>query len=105
MIKRILKFCKTSLFNLREDYLIWRRKHNEIKKYRDGRRIEIYNKVTLSDDQMKKIDSLYLNNYGKKISYAWHRHYTAFTGKFDENYFPELLYIPEFERFMNVERA
>ena len=30
-----------------------------------------------------------------------HRHFTAFTGHFDPYYFPELLYIPEFEYFMN----
>lgn len=43
-----------------------------------------------------------MTNYGEKIPYTWHRHYTAFTGHFDANYFPELLYIPEFERFENL---
>lgn len=37
-----------------------------------------------------------------KIPYTWHQYYTAFTGNFDPYYVPELLYIPEFERFMNI---
>ena len=40
---------------------------------------------------------------GGGIPDTWHRHYTAFTGQFDVNYFPELLYIPEFEHFMNYQ--
>jgi len=55
----------------------------------------------LTEEQIKKINDLYLSNYGEKIPYTWHRHFTAFTGKFDENYVPELLYAPEFERFMS----
>jgi hypothetical protein len=73
----------------------------EIKKFQDPRRVDIFSKVVLSDEQKSDIDELYKNNYGEKIPYIWHRHYTAFTGKFDKYYFPELLYIPEFERFMN----
>ena len=35
------------------------------------------------------------------IPLIWHRSYTAYTGNFDKNYVPELLYIPKFERYMN----
>lgn len=58
--------------------------------------------VNLTKEQKREIDKLYKENYGKKISYKWHRYYTAYTGNFDKNYIPELLYIPEFERFENI---
>lgn len=78
-----------------------RKRRAEIKKFEDQRRVDIYSKITLSDEQREAIDRIYKTNYGEKIPYTWHRHYTAFTGKFDELYFPELLYIPEFEHYMN----
>ena len=105
MMKKIFKFYNACVYNMKEYILIHRRKRNEINKFQDKRRIEIYNEIKLDDDQRKKIDDLFLENYGGKIPYTWHRHYTAFTGKFDENYFPELLFIPEFEHFMNVNKA
>lgn len=74
----------------------------ELKKYKDPRRVSIYEKIQLTDGQKEEIDSLYIENYGKKVPHIWHRHFTAFTGVFDKNYFPELLYIPEFEEFMNM---
>ena len=73
----------------------------ELKKFDDIRRKRIYEKIVLSDTQKHEIDNLYVNNLGRKIPYTWHRHYTAFTGSFDANYFPEFLFIPEFEHFMN----
>lgn len=73
----------------------------EIKKFKDPKRVAIYEKVELTDSQKREIDELYEKNYGKKIPYTWHRHYTAFTGNFDPKYIPELIFIPEFERFMN----
>lgn len=92
-----------SLFNTAVDKYIIKYSHkNEIRKYKDSRRKAIYSEVTLTDEQKESIDELYLKNYGKKIPYTWHRHYTAFTGHFDVNYFPELLYIPEFEYYMNM---
>lgn len=81
------------------------RKKSEIRKFRDKRRVEIYSKVKLSKVQKQEIDKLFLDNYGKKIPYTWHRHYTAFTGNFDKNYFPELLFIPEFEHYMNKNKS
>lgn len=70
------------------------RKRQERQKYRDPRRRAIYETVMLTPEQKAAIDRLYLENYGEKIPYTWHRHYTAYTGQFDVNYFPELLYIP-----------
>ena len=51
---------------------------------------------------MKAVDELYKSNYGEKIPYTWHKNFMAHSGKFDHKYFPELLFIPEFERFMNL---
>ena len=79
---------------------IWRSRYNEIKKFKDPRRRSIYSKVHLTKNQCREIDEFYLENYGEKIPYTWHRHYTAYTGNFDIKYFPELLFIPEFERYM-----
>lgn len=76
----------------------------EINKFNDQRRKNIYNKVKLSKSDKQNIDFLYNENLGRKISYIWHKHYTAFTGTFDKYYFPEVLYIPKFERFLNLEK-
>lgn len=82
-------------------YYIKRAKHVEIEKYRDSRRIEIMKQRPLSKQEKIAIDEFYLENYGEKIPYVWHQYYTAVTGKFNVKYFPELLFVPEFERYMN----
>lgn len=78
------------------------KKINTYKKFDDPRRKNIYEKVFLSEEQISEIDRLYIDNYGEKVPYIWHKHFTAFTGEFDSNYFPETLYIPEFEYYMNL---
>ncbi len=88
-----------------EKYYHSRKLHAEIRKFKDPRRKAIYSKVKLSSDQEKKIDEIFVNYYGKKVSYIWHRHYTAFTGNFDPYYIPEILFIPEFESYMNYNRS
>ena len=77
----------------------------EINKYKDKRRKEIYQSVRLSKEQIDEINDLYITNYGKKVSNIWHRSYTAYTGSFDKNYLPEILYIPKFERYMNYDKS
>ena len=74
--------------------------YHEMLKYKDKRRSSIWKNVHLSKTQENEVLTFYKENYGR-IPLMWHRHYTAFTGSFDINYIPELLYIPEFERFMN----
>lgn len=78
------------------------KRRQETRKFTDKNRRAIYERITLTAAQEKEIDDLYIGNYGEKIPYTWHRHYTAYTGRFDVRYFPELLYIPEFERFCNL---
>lgn len=92
---------KNYIIDAYDRYYIKKREKNEIHKYNDPRRKNIYEKITLTESQKRSIDELYMSNYGEKIPYTWHQHFTAFTGNFDVNYFPELLYIPDFEHFMN----
>ncbi len=94
---------KKAAINLFDKYIIYRKTKVEIKKYKDTRRRNLYSNVELTKEQQKKIDDLYLQNFGKRVPHTYHRHYMAFTGNYDENYFPETLYIPRFERFMNQE--
>ena len=77
---------------------------NEKRKYKNKKRVEIYSKISLTREQKNKIDNFYKENYGKKVPHIWHRHFMAFTGNFDEKYIPELLYIPEFEAYMNLNK-
>lgn len=91
----------TKILDLYDIYYLRQSKKNEIKKFQDPRRVKIYSSFELTKAQKKEIDDLYVNNYGEKIPYTWHKHFSAFTGKFDKYYFPELLFIPEFEYFMN----
>ena len=63
---------------------------------------KLYEPIRLTREQEEAVDRLYLENYGKKIPYIWHRLYTGFTGQFDPAYFPELLFIPKFERYENL---
>ena len=81
-------------------YYIMRAKSVEIEKYRDSRREKIMAQKPLSNQEKEKIDKFYQENYGG-IPYTWHQYYSAVTGKFDVTYFPELLFVPEFERYMN----
>ena len=99
--RKVYDFIKNKAESMYDYYKRIRMRRNEILKFRDPRRVEIYSKINLSKEQKNAIDELFINNYGKKLPHIWHRHYTAFTGKFDVNYFPELLYIPKFEYFMN----
>lgn len=70
----------------------------EKNKMADTRRANIANTFSLSQNQKDKIDKLFIENYGKKIPYDWHRYYSSYTGHFDEKYIPELIFIPEIER-------
>lgn len=99
--KEIKQFLLGQLDNLEHINAVM----GEKKKFRDKRRIEICNSTKLSQEQIDSVEKLYKNNYGKKIPLTWHRSYTAYTGRFDKYYFPEILYIPEFERYMNYNQS
>lgn len=78
---------------------------NENNKFQDSRRKAIAESYPLTAEQKNQIDELYLNHYGEKIDYVWHQNYAAHANKFDYRFLPELLYIPEFERFQNQNPA
>lgn len=99
--KKIKQFLLGQLDNLEHINAVI----GEKKKFRDKRRVEICNSTKLSQEQIDSVEKLYKNNYGKKISLTWHKSYTAYTGRFDKYYFPEILYIPEFERYMNYNQS
>ena len=90
-----------SIINIHDKIRIFWRRKIEIEKFKNPQRKNIYEKIKLTKDQKKQIDEFFLKNYWEKIPYTRHKHFTAFTGNFDYQYFPELLYIPEFEYFMN----
>lgn len=99
--KKIKQFLLGQLDNLEHINAVM----GEKKKFRDKRRVEICNSTKLSQEQIDSVEKLYKNNYGKKIPLTWHKSYTAYTGRFDKYYFPEILYIPEFERYMNYNQS
>lgn len=104
-MKKIKNKIKNLTINIFERIIIKKNRISEIRKIKDIRRKSIYKNIFLTKEKIKKIDNIYKQYYGKKIPYNWHKYYTAFTGNFDEKYFPELLYIPEFEHFMNHDKA
>ena len=75
--------------------------HGEMKKINDPRRQNLIETVHLTKAEENEIDTLFTANYGKKIKYDWHRLYQSFTGKFDENYFPEYLFSSVLEPKLN----
>lgn len=76
-------------------------RRHEQRGQKDKRRLAISRQYPLSKEQKEKIDDFFHSNYGEKIGYSWHQNYAAHSGKFDYKFFPELLYIPEFETFQN----
>lgn len=101
----MLHRLKNMILNFVEKIRVFILEKKEIKKFKDGRRKKIYNSITLTKEQNKSIDNLYKKNYGKKIPNIWHKYFTSYTGKFDKNYFPELLYISRFENYMNFDKS
>lgn len=95
---------KMSIQNINDRRIVKAKRNNELKKFELLERKNIYENINLSLAQKQNIDELYIKYYGERIPYIWHRYYTAFTGNFDVNFFLELLYIPEFEYYMNSYR-
>lgn len=76
-----------------------RRQRLQIKKIKNIKYQNILKNYQLTEEQQKDIDKLYMENYGKKIPYDWHRLYASYTNHFDANFFPELLF-PKFHRLI-----
>lgn len=61
----------------------------------------LYCKHVLSTEQKQQIDEFFLENYGRKVSYKWHRLYQSYTGKFDYRYIPEYIFTTKLELLSN----
>lgn len=83
MLKENIKFIyeKMKIINI---YI--NEKRNIIKKRK------LVKEVEFTKEQNNKIDNIWIKNYGRKISKDWHKLYTAYTGIFDEFYFPEIYF-------------
>lgn len=64
----------------------------------------LINSVNLSDKGKKEVDQFFLENYGKKIPYHWHRLYQSYTGMYRKDYFPEILFSTKLEPMLNPYR-
>ena len=108
-VKSALRTVRKSLRTKNEDAKVsfgsWKNHRNEIDKFKDPRRLAIANQYPLSKEQKEQIDELYVTNYGEKVNYVWHQNFAAHSGRFDYRFFPELLFIPEFEAFQNQNKA
>ncbi len=82
-MKKIVKL----LYNNMSKYFTYRGEKKNIK-----RKKNLINKVTLSKEQIEKVDNLWVKNYGKKVPKDWHKLYTSYLGIFDEKYFPEIFF-------------
>lgn len=93
--------CKKVINKFSDKFHFIKMKRYELKKIREKKRVNIYKNIKLTKEQKHQIDAFFKENYGKKIPYFWHREYYAISGKFDYKFFPELLFIPGFERLVN----
>lgn len=58
---------------------------------------DLVRRVKLTEQQKKQIDEFYVKNYGRKVPYWWHRLYQSYTGRFDHQYIPEIIYATQIE--------
>ncbi|MBR4833495.1 MAG: hypothetical protein IKU86_04065 [Thermoguttaceae bacterium] len=92
LIEKILLFCLVSSWR----WFVW---VHEIKNVRSKKKL--IKRQNLTSEQKKLIDDFYLENYGRKVSYYWHRLYQSYTGNFDYRYFPEYLFSVYLEPMTN----
>ncbi|WP_251539683.1 sugar-transfer associated ATP-grasp domain-containing protein [Peribacillus frigoritolerans] len=72
---------------------------HELKNIR--RKKNLFSNVELKKEQEQEIDALWIKNYGKKYSTKWHRLYQSYSGNYDANYFPEILFSTKLEPMLN----
>lgn len=104
-LKYLYRQYKILKEDIRADKTISRHRRHEELSFRNPRRLAIARSFSLSLEQKRQVDELFLNNYGEKVDYIWHQNYAAHSGRFDPYFFPELLYIPEFEAFQNHNKS
>ena len=97
-----MKFSKMVAILIIKQVSLYRGMKNEKRKIKTKKRKAILKKFVLTKEQKREIDKLFMENYGKKVPYDWHRYYASYTGNFDARFIPELLYIPKIEVMMNT---
>lgn len=68
------------------------------------RKKNLINKVTLTKAQKREIREFYKKNYGRAVSLKWHRLYQSYTGEYNKDYFPEILFSTRLEPKLNPYR-
>ena len=61
----------------------------------------IYKNTQLDKAQIVEIEEFWKKNYGKRILTKWHRLYQSYTGNFNVEYFPEILFSTKLEPLLN----
>lgn len=64
----------------------------------------LWSQVRLSSLQEKEIEDYFKLHYGKSISTKWHRLYQSYTGVYQRDYFPEILFSSKLEPITNPYR-
>lgn len=99
------KIIKTTVDDMARTALFAHKRRKLYRAWRDPRRLAIANQFPLSAEQKEQVDALYVTYYGRKIDYVWHQNYAAHAGHFDYRFFPEILFIPEFEAYQNWNKS
>lgn len=65
------------------------------------RKNKLYKEVKLTRTEVKRINSIWVKHYGKKISKRWHKLYQSINGKYNESYFPDHIFSTKLEPKLN----
>lgn len=69
------------------------------------RKKKLIDSVHLTVEQEAEIDRFFKTCYGKKLSKSWHKLYQSYTGQYQYNYFPEILFSTKLEPLANPYRV
>lgn len=92
---------KKLFINFYEKAWIRHQTRKEYKKYNKNEKIQNL-LIDLTDEEKNRVDKFYLNNYGKKVDYDFHKVYKTFSKEFNEKCLIDTLYAPKFEHYMNI---
>lgn len=65
------------------------------------RKDKLYRDIKLNRDDVDKINNLWVQAYGKKISKRWHKLYTSINGRLSYDYFPDHIFSTKLEPKLN----
>ena len=92
---KLIKIIGTIIRKIYNFYLYYKTYRYEIKNI--NKKQNLVKKVKLNQKQEQEIKNFYLDNYGKQISTKWHRLYQSYTGIYNKDYFPEIIFSTELE--------